>query len=285
VIPEPTQDDAALYALGLLSPEEVSRFEAAMAADPEIAALVAQIETGAGALAASVPPREPPPELAARIMAEIRPAANVVKFPRMSSWLPWAAAACFALIAGTLGYERFHLKLIFADFVIRERLQQEALDIAQTRAATLQKSLDDALTRIASSGGENSKLQAQVDSLRQEVAGLQARDELSQIKIATLASQLKDNPQAMAVVAWDGGAQRGILQTHNMPVANGDQDYQLWIIDPDSKAPVSAGVFDPAQGARFQPIHRVSHAEKFAISLEKKGGSDAPQGPIVLVGG
>jgi len=285
VIDESVQDDAALYALGLLSPEEAARFEAAMAGDPEIAALVAQLETGAAALAAGVPAIEPPEGVRDRIMAQVRQPANVTAFRQTFAWVPWTIAAGFAVLAGHYGYERYRLDIQEAAFVIRDRNQQGELDRVQALDLALRKKLDDAVARLAASEKNSSALQAEIDGLHHQVADLQARDALSEIKIATLASQLKDDPKALAVIVWDGGAQKGILQTYFMPNAQPDEDYQLWIIDPDYKTPVSAGVFNPEQGSRFQPIHRVSKAEKFAISLEKKGGSETPQGPIVLVGG
>ena len=203
---------------------------------------------------------------------------------KRTAWLAWTAAACLAVVAAGLAYERYSLTLLVDDLLLRDRAQQAALDKVQGGESALQRRLDDALSRIAASGKEKADLQTQLVAVRGELAKLGTRDALSPIKIAVLASMLKDAPRAMAVVAWDGGARRGILKTVNMPAARAGQDYQLWIIDPTYKQPVSAGVFDPAKGARFQPAHPVSTANQFAITLEKKGGAPVPQGPIVLVG-
>jgi anti-sigma-K factor RskA len=289
VIGEHTEEEASLYVLGLLEPGEARKFEAAMAGDPELADLVARLETGAAALAWTAPPREPSAGLRTRIMERIKreePERSkvIVPFPNRWKGLPWAAAACLALMAADLAYQTYHLHLLVDSFVIRDHAQQRELDRVQTQEAVLQNHLADAESFINSDAKQKAALQSQVDSLRGEVADLKTRNALSDIKIATLASMLKNAPQAMAVVAWDPGAQRGILKTANMPAARADQDYQLWIIDPDYKQPVSAGVFDPAQRANFQPVHPISKVDKFAVSLEKKGGSPAPQGPIVLVG-
>jgi anti-sigma-K factor RskA len=289
VIGEHTEEEASLYVLGLLDAEEALKFEAAMAADPELADRVARLETGAAALAWTAPPREPPAGLRASLMERIKgeePGRSkvIVPFPILWAWLPWAAAACLAVVAANFAYQSYRLHLLTDDFVIRDRAQQAELDRVQTQEAVLQNHLADAESFINSDARQKAALQSQVDSLRGEVAELKTRNALSDIKIATLASMLKNAPQAMAVVAWDPGAQRGILKTVNMPAARADQDYQLWIIDPDYKQPVSAGIFDPARRATFEPVHPISKADKFAVSLEKKGGSPAPQGPIVLVG-
>jgi anti-sigma-K factor RskA len=289
VIGEHLEEEAALYVLRLLPPEEARRFEVSMAADPELAGLVGRLETGAAALAWTAPPRKPPAALRVRIMdrikrSETEPATRVVPFPSRGTWLPWAAAACLAVTTASFAYQRYHLKILVDSFDIRDRIQQMELDRVQTEQAVLQKRLGDALSLVAAAGKEKSGLQAQLDSVRAQVAEMKTRTALSEIKIATLASMLKNTPQAMAVVAWDGSAQRGILKTLNMPAPRSDQDYQLWIIDPDYKQPVSAGVFDPAKGASFEPLRPIAKADQFAVSLEKKGGSPAPHGPIVLVG-
>jgi anti-sigma-K factor RskA len=59
VIGDDTADDASLYVLGLLTPEEARKFQAMLAADPELAELVGRLETAAAALAWTAPPREP----------------------------------------------------------------------------------------------------------------------------------------------------------------------------------------------------------------------------------
>ena len=283
------EEEASLYVLGMLPADEARRFEAAMAADAELARLVGQLETGAAAMAAMAPAREPSPALRGRIMAQIQaeskePVRKIVQFRTVTTWLPWAVAACLALSTALLAYERFHLRLLVDNFLLRDRLQQGELEHVQTRETMLQQRLDNALADRAATNSEKAELQAQLSSLNREVADLKSRDALSQIKIATLSSMIKDAPQAMAVIAWDGAAQQGILKTLNMPAARPDQNYQLWIIDPNNKQPVSAGVFNPAANSRFQPLHPISKAGKFAISLEKQGGSETPLGPIVLVG-
>lgn len=285
---EHVQDQAALYVLGLLSPEEARKFEDAMERDPELLALVGRMETGAAAFALTAPVKTPPAALGARILDRVKqgPALEnvVVPMPGRGTWIPWAIAACLALCTAWLGYQRYHLRLLVDSFVIRTHLQQAELDHVHTREAALQTRLDSALANTLATVKLNADLQAQLKSLRGQVAELASRDALSQVRIAALASLVKGNPQGIGAVAWDNSSQRGILKTAGMPAPRANQDYQLWIIDPDYKAPVSAGVFDPAKGSTFAPDHPIQKADKFAVSLEKKGGSPAPQGPIVLVG-
>jgi anti-sigma-K factor RskA len=123
--------------------------------------------------------------------------------------------------------------------------------------------------------------------LKKENADLADRDNLAEVRVATLTSMIKDAPNSVASVAWDGEKQRGILKVSNMPALSDDQDYQLWVVDPDYEHPVNGGVFQVEKGtarAEFAPDQHVTQATKFAISIEKKGGVPVAKGPIVMLG-
>jgi len=271
---ERTEELASLYALGLLDADEARSFEDEMARDPELARLVERLQNAAAALAQNVPPREPPAYLKERILAEISASKKIVPFPKKQNvWLPWALAACLAVVASLLALERTHLKKQLRDLVAN-------LSSAQHDSAELRQ-------QIASAKTGNETLQKRVAFAQNEIEALRKRDALSQIKIATLTSLLENAPKAVAVVAWNETTQRGILKVANMPAPRADQDYQLWVIDPKYKQPVNAGVFPVAEGAsrtEFHPDQPISSAEQFAVSLERKGGAPQHEGPIVMAG-
>jgi anti-sigma-K factor RskA len=131
-------------------------------------------------------------------------------------------------------------------------------------------------------------LLAERSGLRNRITHLEERDILAQIQIASLSSQLKNAPDANAVVVWDERKQRGVLKVTQVPRNSADHDYQLWMIDPRYKDPVSAGVFHVANEGPlrvpFQPAAPVREPKGFAISLERKGGASKAEGPIVLLG-
>jgi anti-sigma-K factor RskA len=124
--------------------------------------------------------------------------------------------------------------------------------------------------------------------LEKRIAHLEQRDIFAQVQIATLSSKLENAPDANAVVVWDERRQRGVLKVTQVPRNAADRDYQLWMVDPRYKNPVSAGVFhvgnDGALRIPFQPATPVREAKGFAISLERKGGVTKAEGPIVLLG-
>jgi anti-sigma-K factor RskA len=111
---EEQQEQAALYALGLLTADEAASFEREMQADPELTSLARELrETVHHALLGGVPASGPSPALKTRVLASIQaesgavaggsraPAAKVVAF-RALSWLPWAMAAGLAVFCGVL---------------------------------------------------------------------------------------------------------------------------------------------------------------------------------------
>lgn len=94
----------------------------------------------------------------------------------------------------------------------------------------------------------------------------------------------------MAVSLWRQEQQDGLPVVENLPALPAGRDYQLWVIDPNLKVPVSAGVFkvDPQGKVRleFKPIRNVQSAFKFAITQEMEGGSATPtMDKMVVIGG
>lgn len=294
---EATEELASLYVLGLLETEEAMRFRARLAEDDELRHLVSRLEMAAAAVGRAVPPRDPPPAVKARVLAQIRPE-TVTPAQVPGSGLPWAMAASIVILAG--GWLYWHGEKESKALEVQIQARESELMSAKSREAGLQAKLteqdlaetaikeakDTLLGQLQSEQKENVNLRAQLDSTQHEVASLQAGNVLSQIKIATLTSLLHNSPKAMAVVAWDPDQQRGLLKTINLPATAPDKDYQLWIVDPAYKNPVSGGVFEPdgqASSSQFKPGQPITKATKFAVSLERKGGVPVAQGPMVLI--
>lgn len=113
------------------------------------------------------------------------------------------------------------------------------------------------------------------------------RDNLSGVEIVRLRSQLAQSPSAGAVAVWDSQRQQGVLDISGLPPARADQDYQLWLIDPAYPNPVNGGVVRALAQARgrqpFAPAKPVHGVTKLAVSLERHGGVEKAEGPIVLI--
>ena len=96
------QEQAAPYALGILSPEERRTFEAHLAGCDACRADVRAYTEVAAALAHAAPTAEPPGALRDRVLAEARRVRPIGAAPRTGPrvMLPWLAAAALLLAVG-----------------------------------------------------------------------------------------------------------------------------------------------------------------------------------------
>lgn len=126
--------------------------------------------------------------------------------------------------------------------------------------------------------------QQEVVQLRAEV---QDAREYAKLEIESLKATIGEYEKGVAVVIWDQDSQSGVLKLEQMPPLKQDQDYQLWVVDPNYQNPVDSGVItmgpDGFAQVKFKPRDEITSAQKFAISVEKKGGVPVAQGPIVLL--
>jgi len=84
---------------------------------------------------------------------------------------------------------------------------------------------------------------------------------------------LPGREQNFATVLWDQKSKSVYIYTANMQHVPKGKQYQLWAIV-DGK-PVSAGMID-SDCAGVCKLAAIDHAEAFAITLEKEGGSPTP---------
>jgi DNA repair exonuclease SbcCD ATPase subunit len=365
MIDERLQELAALQALDLLEGAELAQFEASLANNPELQQLVAELRHASTSLAhqAAMPA---PAALRQRVLASVEKAGtapdNVIRPPAsiFSRLAPWAAAACFALIAAWLGQRYFtvqneslglrqqqelaalELKAVrqqleaerivngrqlqsldtqladtnrqlttlqslavdrSAQLDDRDRLLAEArkqlaererqLAEAQTRLGERERQLATLNQRVDALAGASAEIGRQLGEAKNQVAQLnttlKSQSDLAQLKITTLASMLKNSPQALAVAVWDPARQEGVLTVDKLPALLANQDYQLWVVDPQYPNPVDGGVFtvDPQTGmasVTFKARQPVKAINAFAVTRERKGGVPKAEGPFVLLG-
>lgn len=285
MIDERHEELASLYALDLLDGADLATFEAARERDPALQRLARELRQSTAALAHLSPASAPPPALKARVLASIaarstrRAPDNLVPFsaettPAAGSFtarhfIPWAAAACLALSAGWLAQLYF-------------------VNRSEIALLTSQQVLADLALRSARNQIEAERLlaQRQFSDLAQQ---LKTQGDLASFKITALASMLNNSPQALAVAVWDPGRQEGVLQVDKLPALAVDQDYQLWVVDPQYPSPVDGGVFtvNAQTGAAriaFKSKQPVKNISAFAVTLERKGGVPKAEGPFVLLG-
>jgi anti-sigma-K factor RskA len=269
MIDERMEEQAGLHVLGVLTAEETRAFETALSRDATLRQLVEALRISRDALTGSLPQVTPPPSLKEKILAQIEAQEKVVTLPsrtkpseRWGVWLPWALAACLAVICAiSLSQQN----------ILRQKIGAQAEQLT-------------GLNQLADS------LRNEKQGLQQAVATLRETNQFQNVRIAMLSSLLADSPKAVAVSLWDDRQQRGVFVVQNLKPLPADRDYQLWVIDPKYPAPVSAGVFQvDAQGnvrLQFKADKLIESASKFAVTQEPKGGLPAPTlKNLVLIGG
>ncbi len=127
-------------------------------------------------------------------------------------------------------------------------------------------------------------LKSELVATRADAARLRESNTFIGLRLATL--EAKDAAQNVVyasskiMVAWDPYQHRGVVSMENLPAPPPGHDYQLWVLDPEAPAPVSAGVISASGPFSARPIG--TPAPGFAISLEPSGGSPLPTGPILF---
>ncbi|MBL9203370.1 MAG: anti-sigma factor [Opitutaceae bacterium] len=251
---------------------------------------------------------------------------NVIR-PGFGVWqiLPWAAAACFALCALWLGQgyltERTETNNLRNQQALAEVSLKTALQQLEIERAVSSKRLDEAAQKLAAATTELGTAQAQLTArdtqvstlttriaaltesatgferqladARQQVArlseDLRVQGDIARYQVTALVSMLEGAPKAVAATIWDPAKQEGVLKVDKLPALAANQDYQLWIVDPQYPNPVDGGVFtvDPQTGAQkiaYKAKQPVSSVAAFAVTLERKGGVPKAEGPFVLLG-
>jgi len=295
---------AAMNALGMLENDEKRALDGAIARDKDVRSLTLELEQVTAELAYLIKPVEPPANMKKRIRSKMR--AKGVKGAGISRGViiggsGWALAAGFALASVWLWQDRAGMTRQLADasraMAPVNNPATPVVDDGKTR--TLEEELKKRRDEFES---QKRALQAEIESLRKqetdakaqtvkliaEVAALKQQEQESQLQIATLQSKVWEYRRSEMLVVWDQKRSQGVVVLDKMPKVQSDQDYQLWVVDPNKPDPVSAGVVTvDSKGsvkASFKPVEAVSGEAKFALSIEKKGGVPKSEGQLLMVG-
>jgi anti-sigma-K factor RskA len=239
------------YVLGLASPEEQVEFASMCKQHPEVlqASIDFELLVEQQAMQNAI---APPPALKQRIIdAVLHKEAKIIPINADApvikiNWLKYAAVACAVLLAGSIYW-----------------------NISQYN--------------------NNKKLQAdynntivKLDNIEKDLAMLVQNPN---VKMAAMKG-MEASPASFATVYWDTASKDVYLLVNNLPKPASDKQYQLWALL-DGK-PIDVGMIENdffiGQKQLLLRMKNASGAQAFAITLEKKGGSSAPQGPMYTMG-
>lgn len=278
----PREEEAIAFSFGIMGESEQLAFADAMKSDPSLRDLVHELQKAAAAITLDSPQQEAPADVRRAVLTSIQTmpqTRNTAPARRTGAFgiIGWAAAAALAVISAyslnTANQQRATLAATQAKTQQLEEAAAAALAASQAKV----RQLEEAATAS----------RALEQSLKLELARLTKSHEMAKVQIANLKSTVAEYQQGVAVVVWNSEKQEGILKLEKMPPVAIDKDYQLWVVDPSKKTPVNAGIVKvDAKGfakVEFKPTVDVQQADKFALSVEKKGGVAENEGPIILL--
>ena len=127
----------------------------------------------------------------------------------------------------------------------------------------------------------NDVMRTKLDSYESTLAMLRNPD-MTVIKMPGTNVPTSPDSNSVATVYWNTKSKDVYLLVNNLPQPPSDRQYQLWAIV-DGK-PVDAGVFDLESVPGLLRMKNMPRAQVFAVTLEKRGGSLAPEGPMYVLG-
>ncbi|CAD7802050.1 hypothetical protein CHRY9390_00865 [Chryseobacterium aquaeductus] len=128
-----------------------------------------------------------------------------------------------------------------------------------------QSDINEQLVKVES---ERKRDQLSLQNMQQKL-DMFANPQMKKVELAGV----EKHPEAKATVLWDTNSKDIYLSANSLPKAPEGMQYQLWAIA-DGK-PISAGMYSEDKDTKVA-ISNITHAQAFAITLEKDGGSEAP---------
>ncbi|MGZ5133793.1 MAG: anti-sigma factor [Flavitalea sp.] len=186
---------------------------------------------------------------------EIQPRSKVTK----TNWPQYLAAASIALLVISTAFN-FILFNRYKDYSTRyENLLAQQTELARN----------------------NEVMRTKLDGYESALAMLRNPD-MAVIKMPGTNVPTSPDSNSVATVYWNTRSKDVYILVNNLPQPPSDRQYQLWAIV-DGK-PVDAGVFDLESVPGLLRMKNIPRAEVFAVTLEKRGGSPAPEGPMYVLG-
>jgi anti-sigma-K factor RskA len=271
------KERAALYALGALSQIEAHAFENHLADGCEVCqAEVTQFDGVVGVLGLAAPPASPPAHLRGLLTARIAKEPRIIRAkepsrtqageavsgrierrPRWTVVLPWAVAACLAVVA------------VSSVLSLRSVIRSTNRELAEMRLNVVQ--ISETLAQVNQREGEH----LQVIKLLEGPGAAH---------IFLAAHEGAPDPASNARIYWDKQVSKWLVAADMRPAPPG-KVYQLWFLTPN---PRSAGLIETDQsGHGFSQVDvpkDIGEITGAAMTLEPEGGSAQPTMPIYVSG-
>ncbi|HZY63163.1 MAG TPA: anti-sigma factor [Edaphobacter sp.] len=272
-------DDLALFAMQLLSPEEMQAAAAHIEDCPECRQNLAEIQGNLALYASTVDMEAPRAEARERLLAQVakekKPAfvaaAAETELPNRSfggralleeeetaprrgiggmifPWLGWVLAACFLVAAGKLYFQR----------------------------ETMIGTLDEQRSQIAQLTNDATKAREIMDTMTDPTA------------MHVTLTKTPSEPVTQGRVTYVANKGMLIFEANNMEPLEPNKVYELWLIPASGSDPIPAGTFHPDEHGNasllMPTLPKEIQAKAFGVTIENEGGSQKPTLPIIMAG-
>ena len=294
-----SQEDLALFALQLLSPEESSEVITHLEHNEGARAELAQIQGDLALYALSSDLHSPPSVARERLLRRVAKEKKVMPAPAVP-FTPAATAAVgsaasdepllmprggrvFAIDQERAPRRGVHPVAAWAGWAVAAGLGVAA-GLQYHQRQILQQSVAAESARLQQVSAESAKAEAVLAALTDSGA---MQVELHQpVAAATTGPTDAAKPEAHAAYVADSGS-LVFVASHLAPL-EAYKTYELWVIPADGRDPIPAGIFKPdARGYAnvvMPELPKGVAAKTFGVTIEDEGGAKAPTPPIVLAG-
>jgi len=272
------QELADLVASGAASPEETVELDRLLSSEPDAAAIYLQSAAAASLLAEELEPIAPPPAALERIRSQIR-ATSAPARSGSASQGDGAQVADVISLADRRRKRSMILSIVMAGAMaasttlwIRERRVNREL---AARAEQIERDAE------SNAAALRKELAQELDDANREILTRFQPVSNPDVQLA----QVRDATGAKVNIFVDPNNRRWLVFAFELPQPAPDKDYQLWFVPPEGK-PISAGLLQVGPDGVLSASPDLPEglgAVRPAISLEKKGGAEAPT-DIKLVG-
>jgi anti-sigma-K factor RskA len=275
------EESAAAYVLDELGPLARAAFVAQMRADPQVAALVRELETALGRRVAELPAVAVPGDLWGKIERRVASgsaggagggrASGEAPLPRRKrlAWVfGWGIAATIAVSLATLAWQG--VRRSQRPFVIFVGLDPRESALAEVALAERPADTDASFVQVASLA-----------------AGYWRQSAALPVKASPDAGEAA--PRAFAV--FDPATSQGFIAVERLPAPERGRAYRVWLVDTLSGAARAAGTLPAAAGGRglygftvAPPSGAKPDNLRFLVTaeLDSEPGPAQPTGEVVL---
>jgi anti-sigma-K factor RskA len=285
---EHPQESIPAFVLGTLDAEEALLVSAHLVRCSACRVELEAFEALLAALPYASTPREPPHHVKQQLLARIANQAPAMRArPR---WVPAVAAgmAALALVLAVMLYD-----------------MNSRISTAAGQLQGSQQTITEMSGQIAQGQQAIGQLRGHQQQVSTAVAELNSQHQQDQAAIARMREQVVQDKQIFGFIAaarpvWLGGSDRhssaimymrpaskqAVLVVAGMPRAQAGKTYQLWLVH--GSAPVPSATFDVDQeGVALLTIEAplpVNQYDHVMVTVEQRGGSQAPSDQVVLSG-